>query len=189
MVERGHVGRAVQIVATNPFEFVLAGAIMGGLVLASAGLLAGPSACGIIAMALKRSRGEPIDVADAFRGFENFGTTLLVGLALAGMVLAGSVFLLAPGLLLASLFGYALPLAVDRRLPAGEAIRQARLLAARDLLAHVIFTAILGVVAVSGAVFLVVGLCATVPVALTALTLAYHDAAYPPATAPGAEGP
>ncbi len=186
MVEKGYVGRALQIVATNPFEYLVAGAVLGGLVVATAGLLVGPAAGGVVAMTLKRCRGEEIDLADVFRGFENFTSTFLVGLAVAGMVLVGSLLFLVPGVILAALFGYSLPVAVDRPVTSGEAIRQARILAARDLLAQAIFVAILLVVAASGAVFLIVGMCVSVPVALTALTLAYHDAAYPPKTAPGA---
>src|SRR5437867_2645801 len=104
MIERGHIGRAVQIVATNPYEFLMAGALMGGLVAASAGILFGPAACGVVSMALKRCRGEELDLADAFRGFENFTSAILVGLGLAGMVAFGSLFLLIPGLILAALF-------------------------------------------------------------------------------------
>jgi len=186
MLERGYIGRAIQIVATNPFEFLVAGAILGGLVLGTAGLLAGPAAGGIVAMTLKRCRGEEIDLADAFRGFENFTTTFLVGLSLSGMILLGSLFLLLPGWILAALFLFALPVAVDRGVGPGEALKQARILGAPDLFANVIFVAVLLVIALSGAVFLLIGLCVSVPLALSALTIAYHDAAYPPNTAPGA---
>lgn len=179
MIEKAHIGRAVQLVATDPFEFLLAGALMGGLVIATAGLLIGPSACGVIAMALKRCRGEEIDIMDAFQGFENFTGTFLVGLAFTGMVLFGTLFLIVPGLILAALFSFALPIAVDRRVLPGEAFKQARVLAAKDFFARLIFTAVLAVIALSGAVFLIVGMCVTVPLALTALTIAYHDAAYP----------
>jgi uncharacterized membrane protein len=187
MIERAHIGRAVQMVATDPFEFFLAGALMGGLMIATAGLLVGPSACGVIAIALKRCRGEEIDIMDAFQGFDNFAGTFLVGLALTGMVLFGSIFLIIPGLVLAALFSFALPIAVDRRVLAGEAFKQARILASRDFFARLIFTAVLGVIALSGAVFLIIGMCVTVPLALTALTIAYHDAAYPEGVA--AEAP
>ena len=41
--------------------------------------------------------------------------------------------------------------------------------------------------AISGIVFMVVGLCVSIPIALTALTIAYHDVTYPQPTAPGAD--
>jgi uncharacterized membrane protein len=186
MLERGYIGRSIQIIATNPFEFLVAGAILGGFVLGTAGLLVGPAAGGIVAMTLKRCRGEEIDLADAFRGFENFSATFLVGLSLAGMILFGSLFLLVPGWILSALFLFALPVAVDRGVGPGEALRLARILGARDLFANLIFVAVLLVIALSGAVFLLVGLCVSVPIAISALTVAYHDAAYPPNTAPGA---
>jgi len=186
MVEKGYIGRSIQIIATNPFEYLIAGLLLGGLVVGSGGLLVGPAAGGVIAMTLKRCRGEEIDVYDAFRGFENFPTTFPVGLAFVGMVLLGSIFALLPGWILAALFCFSLPVAIDRPVGPGEALRLGRTLGSRDLLAHLIFIAILAAVAFSGAIFLLVGLCLTVPIAIAALTIAYHDAAYPPHTAPGA---
>src|SRR5262245_48772550 len=103
MIERAHIGRAFQMMATDPFEFFLAGALMGGLVIATAGLLIGPTACGVVALALKRCRGEEIDIMDAFLGFENFTGTFLVGIAFTGMVVFGSLFMFLPGLILAAL--------------------------------------------------------------------------------------
>jgi uncharacterized membrane protein len=186
MLERGYFGRSIQIIATNPFEFLVAGALLGGLVVGSGGLLAGPAAGGVISMTLKRCRGEDIDLGDAFGGFENFTTTFLAGIALLGMVGIGTMLLLVPGWILGAVFMFTLPVAVDRNVSAGEALRQARLLGTKDLLAQMIFAAVLLAVGAAGAVFLIVGLCVSVPVALSALTLAYHDAAYPPNTAPGA---
>lgn len=187
MIERGHIGRALQIVATHPFEYLVAGLVLGGLVVATLGLLVGPAAGGVIAMTLKRCRNEDIDIADAFRGFENFTTTFLVGLAYVGMVAFGSIFLLLPGIVLAGLFAFSLPIAVDRPVGPGEALKQARILAAQDLFAHSIFAFVAGIIAFSGSVFLLVGLCLSVPVALASITVAYHDAAYPSETAAGVE--
>ena len=179
MLDKGHIGRAIQVVATNPFEFLLAGVLMGVLTVASLGLLIGPASGGIVAMALKRCRNEEIDIGDAFGGFENFTSTFLVGLGWVGLVAFGTLFLLVPGLILAALFAFALPAAVDRPITPGEAFKHARRLAAADLLASVILFASIAAVGISGIPFLIVGSCATMPVALTALTLAYHEAAYP----------
>jgi uncharacterized membrane protein len=186
MLEQRYFGRAVQIMATHPFEFFLAGLLSCGLTLLSAGLLVGPAAGGVVAMTLKRCRNQEIVAADIFRGFDNFSSTFVVGLALAGMAIFGSVFLLLPGIILATLFGFALPASVDRSLRPGEALNLARTLAMPDLLGRAVFMTALGVVGLSGAVFMVVGLCVSFPVALAALTLAYHDAAPPPDPAPEA---
>lgn len=186
MIERGHIGRAIQIVATNPFEFLFGGIVMGVLSLATLGLMAGPASGGIVAMALKRSRNEEIDVGDAFRGFENFTANFLVGLGLLVMILLGCCLFLFPGIVLAGLFGFALPAAVDRPITAGAAFKRARILAQRDLLAQAIFVAVVGALGAAGAVFLLIGTFVTMPIALTALTLAYLDAARP-AGAPGPE--
>jgi len=189
MLERRYIERAVQIVATQPLEFLLAGSLSVFLTVVSAGLLAGPAFAGVVAMALKRCRNEQIHTADIFRGFEIFSSTFVVGIATGAMILFGSLALLVPGIILAGLFGLALPIAVDRSVPGGEALRQARVMAMKDPLAHAILLAVLGLVAISGIVFMVIGLCLSLPVALTALTLAYHDAAYPQRTAPGAAEP
>lgn len=166
----------MQVVATHPVEFLTGGALCVMLTFFSAGLLFGPGAGGVLVMALKRARNEPIQVGDALRGFDNFPATFLVGLAVGALTLFGSFFLLLPGILMAAHFGLALPAMVDGEPSAGEALRTARRFASKDLLAAGIFMVSVGVAGLAGALFLLVGLFFSVPVALAALTFAYEEA-------------
>jgi len=175
MLGNRHVGRAMQLVATHPFEFLAGGAMCVLTTLFSAGLLFGPSAGGILVMALKRARNEPIQMSDILRGFDNFPTTFVVGLAVGALTLFGSFFLLLPGLLMATHFGLALPASVDGEPGAGEALQTGRKLASRDLLASAVFMATVAVAGLSGALFMLVGLFFSVPVALAAIALAYEE--------------
>jgi len=175
MLENRHLGRAMQLVAIHPFEFLAGGAFCVILTLLSAGLLFGPAAGGVLLMAIRRARNEPIQVTDVLRGFDNFPATFYVGLTVGALTLFGSLLLLLPGLLMATYFGLALPAVVDGEPSAEEAIRRGHQLASRAPLASAVFMATVAVAAFSGAVFLLVGLFATVPVALAAVGLAYEE--------------
>jgi len=176
MFESRHLGRAMQVVATHPFEFMAGGAVCILATLFSAGLLFGPAAGGVLVMALKRVRNEPIQLNDVLRGFDNFPATFIVGLAVGALTLFGSLFLLLPGILMAAHFGLALPAVVDGEPGAAQALKHARSLASTDLLGSAIFMISVAVAGLSGALFLVVGLFFTVPVALTALAFAFEEA-------------
>jgi uncharacterized membrane protein len=177
MLENRYLGRAAQIFITNPLEYMAAGLITLVLTVLSAGLLAGPAACGAMAMTLKRTRNQKVVFMDAFKGFDKFTATFGAGLALLGMVIAGSVLFLLPGLFLLALFGFTLPAIMDGATNAGEGIRRSRLLTGKDILGNMLMMITLVALALSGAIFMLVGLLVTVPLALIALTLAYDDLA------------
>ena len=154
-----------------------AGVVTLVLTIISAGLLAGPAACGAMVMTLKRTRNQRVVFRDVFKGFDKFTATFSAGLALLGMVIAGSALFLLPGLFLLALFGFALPAIMDGATDAGEGIRRSRLLTGKDILGNMLMMITLVALALSGAIFMLVGLLVTVPVAIIALTLAYDDMA------------
>lgn len=177
MLEKRIFGRALQIFMTQPMEFALGGLVAVAATALSLGLLVGPALGGLVAMALRRSRGEAVQLADLLAGFERFTATIPVGLAMAVMVLLGSALMLVPGILLGATYFMALPLCIDRGLGSAAAMAEARKLALDDLLSVVILFAGALVLGVSGIILLVAGLCVTVPLACIALTLLYREAA------------
>jgi uncharacterized membrane protein len=181
VLESGIFRRAFRIFMSRPLEFSAAGALAVAATMASAGFLAGPALGGIVAMALKRTRDEPVHLSDLLKGFESFTATIPIGLAVGSMVLLGSLLFVVPGLVLGGTYAMALPAAMDRGLRAGEALAAARRLAGRDLLSSVILFTGLCVIGLAGTVLMLAGLCVTVPVAAIALTLAYLESAPPAA--------
>lgn len=189
MLENRYLGRAIQLFITNPLEYMAAGLVALVLTTISAGLLTGPALCGAIVMTLKRTRNQRVVFKDAFKGFDKFTATFTAGLALLGMVIAGSALFLLPGLFLLALFGFALPAIMDGATDAGEGIRRSRLLTGKDILGNMLTMITLVALALSGAIFMLVGLLVTVPLALIALTLAYDDLARKQAGASAETGP
>jgi len=185
VIERGYFRRAFQIVASDPIIFAVGGVVLHLLSLAACGLLAGPAICGIVWITLKRCRGEEIEFADLFRGFENFGASFAAGLVFSLLLCVGTFFLIVPGIILGALFCFVFPFIVDRGLSFGAAMEASRLLGAgrHDLLDRSFFFLLAVLLGISGVVLCVVGLFFTWPLMWAVIAVAYADLVPPRASA------
>ncbi len=176
MIERGYFGRALRIVTSDPVTYVAGGLALHALSMVVAGLLVGPAICGIVWITLKHCRGQEVEFADIFRGYDRFGAAFLAGVAFVPMVGAGLVLLLVPGLVLGGLFCFVFPLIADRGLSFGEALSaSADLPGAGDLLDRSVFFLMALIVGLSGIVLCVAGLLFTWPLMWAVVGVAYHD--------------
>lgn len=116
--------KAWELVKAEPVSVPLAGliaAVLGGLTF---GILTGALSWGVLAMCFQRMRtSEPIQVQDVFSQFKRFGTSL--GIAFLGglAVTVGLILLVIPGLYLAVILMYALPLGLDQKLGVMESFK------------------------------------------------------------------
>lgn len=177
MIERGYFRRAFQIVASDPIIFVVGGIILQVLSLVTLGLMTGPAICGIVWITLKRYRGEEIEFADLFKGFESFGATFAAGLVFSLLLGAGTILLIVPGIILGALFCFVFPFIVDRDMPFAEAMNASRTLGAgrHDLLDRSFFFLLAILLGISGVVLCVVGLFFTWPLMWAVIAVAYAD--------------
>ena len=172
----------------EPRTFLLGGAVLALLVLASSGLLLGPALVGISRAVLRRQRGETVAAADLFHGFGNFGHTFLAGFAFSLAVAAGLLFLIVPGLVLGALLFPMFPALAGSAASFPEALDQARRLTQPILVEQTVVFTLALVLAASGLLLFVVGVTLTLPLAVVALVLAYQaasDAARGDAATPG----
>lgn len=185
MIERGYFGRALQMVGSDPVNYVVGGMVLHLLSLVAFGLLTGPAICGIVWITLKHARGEEVVFGDLFRGFEDFGNTFVAGLVFSLLLCLGLVFCVVPGIVLGALFCFVFPFIVDRGMSFPEAMDASRRLAARrvDLLDRSLFFLLALLVGISGAILCLVGLFFTMPLMWAVITLAYEDLAPAPAGA------
>ena len=90
----------------------------GGILLSGIGalILSGPMTYGVAYVFLKQSRdGQPMNVADVFRGFpEDFGGTLLLGLLSSLFTFLWGLLLVVPGIVKAYSYSQAFFVKVDR---------------------------------------------------------------------------
>jgi len=181
VIERGYLGRALQIVGADPATYIVGGLVLHLLSLVSLGLLMGPTVCGLIWVTLRHIRGEEVSLADLFRGFDCFGNAILAGLVFCLMVGAGLILGVLPGIILGALFCFTFPFIVDQGLPLSEAMAASRKLGSGqvDLLDKCLFFLQALVLGLSGAILLLVGLVITWPLLWAVVAVAYDDLAAP----------
>ena len=79
-------------------------------------ITAPPLIFGLYHMALKAQRGESVEVFDVLKGFNYFVTSWVLSIVAVIAIVIGLIFLIIPGLVLAVLFMYAIPIALKEEL-------------------------------------------------------------------------
>ncbi len=175
MFERRLFRRAYALVMEDPKTFLLGGAILAAINLATSGLLIGPALVGISNAVLRRQREEEVSFSDLFIGFERFGHTLLAGLVYSLCVAAGLVFFVLPGLVAGAALFPMFPLMAEKRLPFPEAFTRAWQLTLPDLFEHSLLYTLALALAAAGLLIYLIGVFLTLPLAVVALVLAYKE--------------
>jgi hypothetical protein len=166
--------------------FAVATLIATFLSLVTLTVTAGPFLIGLYYMVFKSQRGEDVQVADVFKGFEYFGAAFLawvvelfIHLSLGGLAertaLLGLVtFAFSP--LVMVLFAFVYPLILDRRVDIAAALNDAwKVVVSRQWLMFWVFGVILWLLPLAGLIVCVVGFFLTTPLAIAASAAAYRD--------------
>lgn len=119
----------------HALQFVLGGLLLGLLNIALAFTLTGLHFYGMSFMAFKALRGEKPEIADAFKGFQNFVSPFLAGLVFVAGTLVAVVGYVVTG----GFFQYACPLIADKQVGAREALARSFHYARRRPGRHLLF--------------------------------------------------
>ena len=138
-------------------------AVVGGM---SAGLLVGPMVVGYLRMIDKERHGEPTQIGDVFRGFDDFVPAFVAGLISSLVVSLGFMLCFIPGLLI-----LALPTVALYRVAQGErdgvaAFNQAWRIVTKNLGAAFWCAFVLSIVGGLGVLLCWVGVLVTAPLAM-----------------------
>jgi zinc ribbon protein len=184
---------------TGPPPGMTGGLIVGGILIL-VGLLATvyfsiTLVAGMKRTAAKQLRGEPISVGDIFSArdvfWPAFAAMFLTGLA----TMVGSLALCIGAYLVAGLFSFTLPLVVEGRLGAVEAMRRSWEVTRPHMWMYLLWYLLIGLIGGLGFNFCIVGAAATMPIYTLAMMVAYRDvigipgAVTPAATYPAAPYP
>ena len=185
-IQIGHcVGRGWALVKAN-FWLLVGAPFVGMLVACGAGIpcigpvvgliVGGPMMGGLLALFLKRLRGQPASFGDAFIGF----STLFVPLMLAHIVSSlltglGFILLIIPGVYLAVAWSFTIALVIDKRLDFWPAMDLSRRVVSKHWWVIFGLLCVNGLVGLLGILCCVVGMFVAMPVAIASMMYAYED--------------
>jgi hypothetical protein len=130
---------------------------------------------------LKKIRGQPAELGDAFSGFSlAFGPLVLTSLLVILLTMVGFVCLILPGIYLAVSYSFAYLLVLDRKMEFWAAMEVSRRVITAQWWRMFGLLILGAIIAVLGVLGLVVGIFVTAPIAIGSLVYAYESLCNPP---------
>jgi hypothetical protein len=157
----------------NPITHIVATLLMGIVGGVSAGLLSGPMLVGYMRMIKTEDEGGKVEIADVFKGFDDFVPALLAVLLSSIIVSIGFMLCILPGLLIMGLIPTAAYLVAVGEKDGVNAIKRAFAAVKEHLFATFACSLILGIIGSLGAIICGVGIILTMPIAIIGM---YHMA-------------
>jgi hypothetical protein len=147
-------------------------------------LLTGVFYGGLYCYYLRRIRGQPTELGDAFAGFTlAFVPLMLGGLVVGLLTCVGLICLIIPGIYLSVAWCFTFPLIIDQKLEFWTAMEVSRRVVTAQWW-RVFGLAILAfLVSLLGVLACGIGVFATLPIGFGAITIAYETLCHPPAKA------
>jgi uncharacterized membrane protein len=130
---------------------------------------------GLFRMATMQLRGQPISIGDMFSVSDVLPSLLVASLLIALAVGIGTMLCVIPGLVAAGLLMFTIPLIVDKRLGATEAMGLSWNALKGQAVMATLFYLIVAIIGGIGAALCGVGLLLTFPVFILSVAVAYRD--------------
>jgi hypothetical protein len=153
--------------------------VRGGFILSSAAVLGGPIYtilfAGLYKYFLKKIRGGPAGLADAFAGFGPCaGQLALLGLTQTILVMLGFCCCFLPGIYLAVAWAFSVPLVIDKQMPFWDAMELGRKMVSKHWFVVFGFMIVYALVVMAGVVACCIGIFVTIPIGIAGLMYAYE---------------
>jgi hypothetical protein len=158
--------------------YVVGTLILGALTVVTVGILYGPLSAGLYVMAVRRIRqNRTAEIGDVFWGLSHFWRFFGAALLLLLLIGIGFVFLIIPGLLLATIWIYVFPVMVDRDMGVFDAMAESRRLVRENGFGqHLVMVLLLAALSIAGSIAGGLGHLLTLPLTFTIITAMYFAA-------------
>jgi len=186
---RIEIGRCISrgwALVKSDFWLLIGASFIGGLIASGccipylgiliALIIGGPMMGGVYALYLKKIRGQPAVLGDAFVGFSTAFVPLMLAKLVSGVLTGfGCLLCLLPGIYLAVSWMFALPLVIDKKIDFWQAMELSRKVISKHWWTMLGFLIVCALVTLLGLLALCVGVFVASAVAQAALMYAYED--------------
>ena len=138
-------------------------------------VLQGPMMAGFHIACIRKLMAGRTEVGDLFKAFNRFGATLVAFLIITVFTSLASLLCLIPGLIVWGIYQFTFLFVVDKKMDFWPAMQASHALVKKDYLGFTLFSFVLLLINVAGALLCLVGLLLTVPLYYAAITAAYRD--------------
>jgi uncharacterized membrane protein len=138
-------------------------------------VLQGPMMGGFHIACIRKLMAGRTEVGDLFKAFNRFGATLVAFLIITVFTSLASLLCLIPGLVVWAVYQFTFLFVVDKKMDFWPAMQASHALVKKDYLGFTLFSLVLLLISVAGALLCFVGLLFTVPLYYAAITAAYRD--------------
>lgn len=157
----------------DPVTHIVTSLLIGIVGGATAGLLTGPMMVGYMRMIKREDEGHKAEIADVFKGFDDFVPALLAVLMSSIIVAIGFMLCVIPGLLIMALVPTSAYLVAVGESDGINAIRRAFEAVKANLVSAFFCALVLGIVASIGSILCGIGIILTLPIGVIG---SYHMA-------------
>jgi uncharacterized membrane protein len=125
--------------------------------------------------ALKQLQGGKVELRDLFSGGSTYFPVLISSILIALLTMVGMMLCIVPAFIVGGAMFFTMPLIVERKLSAVEAMKASYELTKNNLLMFTLFGFVVQLIAQAGSYACYVGLLATIPLLFTISAVAYRD--------------
>jgi len=169
------IGRAWDLFMADFWPVLGVSALML-LIVGTIGIIAGPLLGGLFWYYLKKIRGEPAQIGDAFAGFSQSFLQLFLGALVASLLTSvGLIACILPGIYLAVAWKLTLPIIIDKRLGFWDAMEVSRKVLTRCWWSVFLFLIVCMLINLCGVLLCGIGVFFTWPLTMLAITFLYED--------------
>jgi len=129
---------------------------------------------GLVGMGIRRAQGQPVAWTDISMHSDKFVELLIAGFLVSILTTIGFILLIIPGIYLSVAYILTIPLIVDKRMKAWDAMEHSRKVVTAHWLSFFLIWLTVGVVVLISAIPLGIGLIWTIPLGCIALGVAYR---------------